>query len=110
MLPKLPLKNYIYAAISLNVVVTLVIIIFKNFLPPIVPILYGRPSGEGQLVPTLGLLIVPAFSMAIAIVNSAVSNYSKNIFLQKILASASLLIAVLSAIAVLKIIFLIGLF
>ena len=110
MLAKILLKEYVYAAVGLTIATALAVVLSRNYLPPTLPILYGRPTGESQLVPNLGLLIVPSVSILIIIINSVISVFSKDIFLKKVLAVSSLLVAILTAIAVAKVIFLVGFF
>ncbi len=110
MLSKVPLRRYLYAAAILNLIVILALILLKNFLPPVAPVLYGRPTGESQLLPTLGLTIAPSVSLLIIITNTMIAALSKNSFLKKILVLNSLLASLLTTIAVLKIVFLVGFF
>lgn len=89
---------------------TIAIIVLKGFLPPIVPLLYGNPTGSGQLVPTLGLIIAPGISLIIIVINIILSLTVKNDFLRKTLAISTLLISVLTTITIIKIILLVGYF
>lgn len=106
----LPFKGYLYASLVLIVFTLAVILIARNFLPPVVPLLYGRPEGAGQLVNSLGLLIAPAATFVIALINIILSGIIKQVFIQKVLIISTFLISVLTAITVLKIVFLVGMF
>jgi len=106
----LPLRGYIYASFSINLLLVIIVIALRSFLPPVVPLFYGLPSGESQLVPSLGLLIVPGVSFLITILNITVALSFKDEFFKKTLIVSSALISVLALIAVLKIIFLVGYF
>lgn len=79
-------------------------------MPPVVPLFYGKPSGEGQLVPTLGLLIAPAASLLITLLNTALSVVTNDTFFKQVLIATTLLITLLTTITVLKVIFLVGFF
>ena len=106
----LPLRGYIYASFSIDLVLVIIVLALRNFLPPVVPLFYGLPSGENQLVPQLGLLIVPGVSLLITILNTSIASSSKDEFFKTTLIVSSALISVLAAVAVLKIIFLVGYF
>jgi hypothetical protein len=102
--------NYFLAAILVNLVVVLSLIILKGFLPPQVPLFYGRPAGSAQLTTTLGLFIAPGVSLLITIINFFICLSVKDDFLKKILAISSIVIAILMAITITKITLLVGFF
>jgi hypothetical protein len=104
------LNNYFLAAIIVNVLSVAVVFIFKGFLPPVVPLFYGRPSGDGQLIPTLGLVVAPITSLIITFVNLGLNIIVKDIFLKKILAVAALFLTLITTITVIKIVSLVGFF
>lgn len=108
MLKKLPLKGFIYAALALDLVAILTVVVTRGNLPPVVPLFYGRPAGSTQLITTYGLAIAPASALVITIVNVFLSTRMNNEFLKKILSVASFLISVLSLTTVIRIIFLVG--
>jgi len=110
MLKNLPFKNYLYLSLGLDVATILVIFFFKSFLPPVVPLLYGNPTGTGQLIPTLGLLIAPGVSLVITIINTILSLLTKNDFQRKILMLSAFIVSILTTITVIKIFFLVGYF
>ncbi len=110
MLKNLVFKNYYYAGLILNFVVVLAVVFLKDFLPPIVPLLYGQPVGAGQLVNRLELLIAPGISTIIIGVNVLLSLTTKDSFSKKVLAISSLAICILTTITVIKIFFLVGFF
>lgn len=107
---ELPFKGYLYASLALNIFTFLAILLVRNFLPPVVPMLYGRPEGAGQLVSTFGLLIAPATALVITLLNTILSGVIKQNFIQKILIISTFLVSTLTTITVLKIVFLVGLF
>ena len=53
------MKNYVAAAIVINVLVILSVLALIGFLPPQVPLFYGLPEGQDQLA-TSWFLILPA--------------------------------------------------
>lgn len=106
----LPFKNYIYPSLALNVVTGVFIILFQGFLPPIVPLFYGRAVSESRLIPALGLLIAPSVSLLINVVNVFLSIQIDDRFLKKVLVSGGLLTSILTTITVVKIALLVGFF
>lgn len=107
---KISFNKYFLAAITINVLCVITILIARGFLPPVVPLFYGKPLGEGQLISNLGLLIVPAVSLIISTINLLLNIWIKDNFLKKIFAVTSVIISVVGAITIIKIILLVGFF
>ena len=105
---KVPYRNYFLAAIIINIVVALSLVLLKSVLPPLAPLFYGRPVGEAQLTKTLGLFIAPGASLLITILNLCLSLLVKDDFLKKLLAISAIVTSVLTAITIIKIILLVG--
>lgn len=105
-----PFKGLLSFSILLNFVSAGFTLAVINFLPPLVPVLYGQPTGENQLLPTLGLLIIPIASVFITLINIFMGHIFNDKFSFKILIATSSLVSVLSTITVIKIIFLVGFF
>lgn len=105
-----PFKGYVYATLAINLFVGLMILIVKGWLPPLVPLFYGLPVSGSQLIPAIGLEIAPGTSLVITAINIYLSFWVKDVFLKKVLVISALTISILSAITVIKIIFLVGLF
>lgn len=106
----IPFKGYFYASCGLNIAVILAIILLKNFLPPVTPLFYGRPEGATQLVPTIWLILAPFMALILTIVNVFLTKPVKDKLMQQILVVSTLLISVLTAVTILKIVFLVGFF
>jgi hypothetical protein len=107
---KVAYRNYFLAAIVINAVTLLSIILLKSHLPPLAPLFYGKPVGEAQLTATLGLLIAPGVSFLITMFNLAIGLWVSDDFLKKLLAVSAIVISVLTAITITKIVFLVGFF
>ncbi|MCL4387031.1 hypothetical protein M1307_01380, partial [Patescibacteria group bacterium] len=107
---RIALKNFIYISLVLNSLNLLLVLIFQKNLPPQVPLFYGATESEEQLTSSLGLLIPSIFSYFLIFFNILISTSLQNRFLQKILTITSFTISLLSAITVVKIIFLVGSF
>lgn len=106
----LPFAEYIVISVVLSLVTIAMTVILTGKLPPVVPLFYGRPVGEGQLVPTLSLLLAPGAAIILTIINTFLAILSKDDFLKKILVLTSFLVSLLLCITVAKIILLVGFF
>jgi hypothetical protein len=109
-LKKIPNINFVYAAIILNSLNFVAVLVLQKNLPPQVPLFYGLTEGEQQLTSSLGLLIPSVYSFCLIIVNTTLSILLNNDFLKKILNTTSFIISLLSIITVAKIIYLVGYF
>jgi len=107
---ELPFRNYIYLAFGISLFTIAIVALLSSFLPPEVPLFYGKPVGGGQLTKTLGLMIAPVSSLAILAVNCAIAILTKEIFTKKMLIFAAFAACLLSTITTFKIIFLVGFF
>lgn len=82
----------------------------RNLLPEKVPLFYSRPWGEEQLAGREWLLLIPALSLVIFLINwqlGKLLSKKGETFLPVVMESFSLLFSVLSTITLLRIIFLI---
>lgn len=85
------------------------VVFSQNYLPPVVPLLYGLPLSEEQLVPKLFLTTPAIAAMLVVAINFLLIRTAiKNSFLQKVLVSVFVLASILSSITILKIIYLVG--
>jgi len=105
---KIIYRNYFLAAIIINFITALSIILLRGFLPPLIPLFYGRPAGEAQLTTTFGLLIASGVSLLITILNLGLGLLVKDDFLKKTLAISAVIISLLTTITVIKIVLLVG--
>lgn len=106
----LPFKGYIYTTVIINLLILVLIFACIGFLPPEAPLFYGNVLGESQLTKTIFLAIAPLTSLIILIVNISLSYITDDLFLKKVLIVSALFISILTAITILKIILLVGLF
>ncbi len=93
---------------SANVFVMVVLFSVMRFLPPEVPLLYGKPAGNEQLVGKYMLLVPPLVALSAGVVNLIICQVLKRKFLKDALFMVSWVLAILSAITVFKITFLVG--
>ena len=108
MFKNLPFGSFFYSALALGVLSLVFSLIAQRFLPPVVPLLYGLPSGADELIPSWLLIIAPGISLLITGLNIFLALKLKDKFIKTILSTSALLLAVLSTITVLKIVFLVG--
>ena len=100
---------YIYPALIIllvNVLLIIIIILISNRLPPQVPLYYGIPRGERQLVSPLALILPIALSSLFITLNSVFAYFTKTVFLKNILVIGGFFASLLSVITVIKIILL----
>lgn len=93
--------------IIVNIATIAIILIFLQYLPPVVPLLYGLPYGEEQLAVNWALIIPPFVAGSFSAVNLLISQSTKDKFLKEILIGLTIVATSLSLITVLKIIFLV---
>ena len=105
---KLPLKNLYVISFVLNVL-AIVSSLFATFiLPPEVPLLFGLPQTEEQIVPSFLVSLPNAVALIITVLNALLAIYLDDAYLKRVLSFVSLAITILSLIATSKIIFLVG--
>jgi hypothetical protein len=100
------------AAICLvaNLLTGLIILLLQSRIPPSVPLFYGLPQGEEQLVQNTFLILPPLIALVIVGVNIFLGKVTKDKFLQKVLTGLTILCSALSSVTVIKILLLVGSF
>lgn len=88
----------------INVLVIVLIIVFRKKLPPQVPIFYGLPRGEVQLAPPISLVYPLVLSSLFLVVNSIFASLSKSQFSKKVFVVGGVFISILALITVIRII------
>lgn len=101
-------KNPIIFVFFVNLLLIVFAVSMQAFLPPVVPLLYGLPKGEEQLVPKIFLALPAIASEAVLIINALLIRFLKDDFLQKSLFYLIVAVCALSAITTLRIFFLVG--
>jgi len=104
---KIPLKNWVLVGGALNLIALIFALISQNRLPPQVPLFYGVPAGENQLVKPLFLTVPALLSCFLILVNLFLARLTHNDFLKKALVVAGLAGAIFAGITTFKIIFLV---
>jgi len=105
-----PFRQYVIYAVFGNIIVVLLTLLVHRWLPPEVPLFYGKPEGEEQLASSWLLVLPSLVSLLILFVNLAISSLTKSDFLKKTLVLAGIGACLFSIITTLKIIFLVGSF
>lgn len=107
---KLPLRMVLHFSLILNVLIILVGLISRAFIPPEIPILYGFPQGESQIANSFFIILPASIALLLTLLNSIIALKSDGIFIKKSLILSTFAISLLAAVTTIKIIFLIGSF
>ena len=102
----IPFKNPLIAAVSANIVIILIILLLQGFFPPQVPLLYGLPEGEAQLVSSLSLTIPSLVSLLVIAINIFISYFLKEEFFKKVLIITAVGLTIFSTTTTIKIVLL----
>ena len=105
-----PFKNFVVASIFINILLIILVLFAQTWLPPEIPLFYGKPQGKEQLTSSLVLVLPSIASLFILITNISLGAAVKDIFLRKTLVLAGVAATFFSAITTVKIIFLLGSF
>lgn len=105
-----PFKKILIPAIFFSLGTIALTLFLQKSLPPEVPLFYGLPRTEEQLVPSLSLIIPSLASIAIIVVNLLISQFLKDDYLRKVLVLVGVTGVFFATITTLKIIFLVGSF
>lgn len=103
-----PFTNFIYAIFLVNATVIVLVLVFKRFLPPVIPLFYGFAEGEQQLATSTQLIIPSFLSIAFLIINLIVAFFMKNDFIKKVLVLTPFVATFFSIITTIEIFFLVG--
>ena len=104
----IPFGRFMVYGIFINLILVILIFIFRNNLPPQIPLFYGLPEGEEQLASGLTLALPSLLSLIISFLNLGLSFIIQEEFIKRALILSSLLVTLFSLITTLKIFFLVG--
>lgn len=97
--------------LSYTCIVLSVLLLFWHYprLPPLLPLWYGKPWGADRLAHPLWLILLPAGSWVVIIINAIAARFLTRdmLIFTQIFALTSLLVAILSLVTLAKIIFLV---
>lgn len=98
-----------YRLVRFNIIliasqIILIIWFFKD-LPPEIPLYFSRPWGEAWLAPATLIVLLPLFSIFVALINYflALFYYQKKALLSKLLVVFSFIISLFSTISIIQI-------
>ena len=103
-----PIAKTILITLAVNIFFLLVVLALQGSLPPLVPLFFGRPLGEEQLVPKIYLVVPLAFSILIVLINTLLLKLIREDLLQKILLATTFLVTALSFVTIFQVIRLVG--
>lgn len=106
----IPLKSLFTISIIINVVIALVGLTSTFILPPEIPLFYGMPKNDSQLVPSFMIILPSLITLILTIFNLILAIKLNGQYIKKALAFTSISLTLLNIIATLKIIFLVGSF
>lgn len=105
---KIPFKKQVKIAIPINLTAIFLSVIAFFKLPDEIPLLYGLPEGEQQLLPNWAFAAPNIIAFFIMITNIILANYSKDEYLKKIIIISGFVAIFFALITTLKIFFLVG--
>lgn len=103
-------RSYFLAGGILSILSAIGFLAVKSFLPPLVPLFYGRPTGVEQLMPTWFLLIIPGVSIVITIINVFINISAEDELIKKNVAVGAFVLSLMTTVTLIKIILLVGFF
>lgn len=105
---KIPYTKLLYISFIANFLTILLLFIFRENIPPEIPLFYGYPEGENQLAQKSSLALPSLISIMVIITNSSIAFFTKDEFIKKTLVIASFAVTFLSLVTTIKIAFLVG--
>ena len=106
----IPLVKFLYIAFTLGLLNIVTALLLQSNLPPEVPLYYGLAKSQEQLTTSLGLITPGVITLGVAILNTFLAYVLGNDFLQKTLVLSAFSVSIISFIATIEIIFLVGSF
>ncbi|KKQ26139.1 MAG: hypothetical protein US62_C0009G0025 [Candidatus Woesebacteria bacterium GW2011_GWA1_37_8] len=107
---KIVSKKFLAASVLFSISAISIPIIFRNNLPPVIPLFYGLAEGENQLVNPLFLTIPAGLGLLIILINTLLSTIISNNFIKRSLILSSFAVSLLVFITTVKILLLVGSF
>lgn len=95
----------------MSILVSTLLLLWRyGSLPPLVPLWYSKPWGTDRLAHPLWLILLPAASLLILLINTYASRTLTRdmLIFSQILAATALLVAILSLVTLTKILFLVS--
>ena len=105
---KVPFSKEIILCLIINLIMILLATLSIIILPPEIPLLYGLPEGEEQLVSNWAITVPNLAALVIMFINSIFAIYTKDEYIKKIIVIAGFVVSFFAIITVIKIFFLVG--
>ncbi len=105
-----PFKEVFFIFFGVSFVGMVLVVLLLGNLPPVVPLLYGLPKGEDQLVPKIALIVPLLIAQVITVINMVLVKHTKDHFSQRALVYLVVAVNSLAIITVVKIVLLVGSF
>lgn len=104
----IPFKKLVLAVVILDLSTIILILVLLGKIPPQVPLFYGLPVSEDQLVKAPFLILPSLIALLLVFLNSLLTFFLKDDFLKKVLIMAAFGTSLFAVITTFKIIFLVG--
>lgn len=103
-------KRSVIALLVLQLITLAFVFWAQAYLPPTIPLLYGKPSGAEQLVTKRTLFALPGLTLSLFALGIIIMEGIKDRFIDQILIGTAFIVSLLSIFATYKIVFLVGSF
>ncbi len=99
-------KTCVLISFSINLLILLLTVISKPFLPPYIPLFNSLPWGESRLARPEFVFLIPTMMIFIFFINTLIcsSFYSRNALMSRILSFNALVVTLLGLVAYIEII------
>ena len=104
------MKKLVIGSLLVNLLLIVFILIFRNRIPPEIPLFYGLPEGTKQLARSEFIILPPILSSLIISLNYLLGTLLKNEFISRILVITGVVACLFGAISVIKILSLVASF
>lgn len=104
----IPYSKYVATILGVNILLSILVLLLQDNIPPTVPLFYGRPRGNEQLAPQLFLLLPPGIAILVTALNTIFAVITEDKFIRKVLIGIAFAATLLSTITVIKIVLLVG--
>jgi len=105
---KVPFSKQVVYCLLINLVMILLAALSIFVLPPEIPLLYGLPEGNDQLVKSWAITIPNLTALLLMLINTIFAINTKDEYIKKIIVLAGFTATFFATITVIKIFFLVG--
>jgi len=105
---KVPFSKQVICCLLINLVMILLATLSIFVLPPEIPLLYGLPEGNDQLVKNWAIIIPNLVAFILMFINTIFAINTKDEYIKKIIVLAGFTATFFATITVIKIFFLVG--